>query len=62
MFFGKIEKNEFFEKNISVYERSQNGVEINICECEPMKNKFAINDFQENILDIFLSIGEGRVY
>ena len=47
---------------MSVYERSQDGVEIYIYELELMKNKFAIKDFQENPKDVFLNIGEGRVY
>ena len=34
VFKEKIEKGELFEKNISLYERSQNGYEVYVWECE----------------------------
>ena len=63
VFKEKIEKGELFENDIFLYERSQNGDEIYIWECEPMKKeKFVKYDCREKPIDIFFGIGEGRVY
>ena len=63
LFKKKIEKGKLSEKDISLYERSQNGDEIYIWECKPMKKeKFFKNVCKEKPIDIFFGIGEGRVY
>ena len=56
MFFKeKIEKGEFFENDISLYERSQNGSEIYFWEFETIKkDKFGKYIFKEKLIDIFL--------
>ena len=62
-FKEKIENRELFEKDISLYERSQNGSEIYIWECEPIKKEnFGEYIYEDKIIDIFFGIGEGRVY
>ena len=63
VFKEKIEKGELFEKDISLYERSQNGDEIYTWECKPVKKeKFDKPVCREKSIDIFFGIGEGRVY
>jgi len=62
-FKEKIENRELFEKDISLYERSQNGSEIYIWECKPIKKEnFDEYIYEDKIIDIFFGIGEGRVY
>ena len=61
-FKEKIEKGELLEKDMSFYERSQNGDEIYIWECTPMKNRFDKYIYGDKPIDIFFGIGEGRVY
>ncbi len=62
-FKEKIAKGELFEKDISLYERSQNGSEVYVWECEPKKkDKFGEYICEEKPIDIFFGIGEGRVY
>ena len=63
LFRHKIQIGQLSEKDISLYERSQNGDEVYIWECEPIKkNKTVYNSFKRNPIDIFFGIGEGRVY
>ena len=63
IFKEKIVKGEFFENDIFLYERSQNGSEVYIWDCKPMKkNKFDEYISKEKPIDIFFGIGEGRVY
>ena len=63
MFKEKFEKGELLEKDISLYERSQNGDEVYIWECRPKKeNKFSACVYGKNLIDIFFGIGEGRVF
>ena len=63
LFKKKIEKGELFEHDISLYERSHNGSEIYVWECEPTKkNIFVQYANKENLIDFFFGIGEGRVY
>ena len=63
IFKEKIAKGEFLENDISIYERSQNGSEVYVWECEPMKkDKFSEYICKEKPIDIFFGIGEGRVY
>ena len=64
LFKKKIEKGELFEKDISLYERSQNGDEIYVWECKPLNKDQFLNRYvwTENPVDIFFGIGEGRVY
>ena len=55
-FKEKIEKGELLEKDISLYERSQNGSEIYIWECEAMKKeKFGEYINEDKTTDIFLA-------
>ena len=62
-FKEKIAKNELLESDISLYERSQNGSEVYVWECEPMKkDEFSEYISEEKPIDIFFGIGEGRVY
>ena len=62
-FKEKFENRELFEKDISLYERSQNGSEIYIWECEPIKKEnFGEYIYEDKIIDIFFGIGEGIVY
>ena len=63
IFKEKIVKGEFLENDIFLYERSQNGSEVYVWECEPMK-KDEIGEYicEEKPIDIFFGIGEGRVY
>ena len=63
IFKEKIVKGEFLENDIFLYERSQNGSEVYVWECEPMK-KDESNEYisEEKPIDIFFGIGEGRVY
>ena len=63
IFKEKIAKGEFLENDIFLYERSQNGSEVYVWECEPMKkDKFGEYICEEKPIDIFFGIGEGRVY
>lgn len=63
IFKEKIVKGELFEKDISLYERSQNGSEVYVWECKPMKKDiFGEYICEEKPIDIFFGIGEGRVY
>ena len=63
IFKEKIEKGELFEKDISLYERSQNGDEVYVWECEPTeKDKFDKCVGREKPINIFFGMGEGRVY
>ena len=62
-FKEKIEKGELFEKDVSLFELSQNGGDIYIWECEPLKNeKFDKYIYGDKPINIFFGIGEGRVY
>ena len=63
IFKEKIDKGEFLESDICLYERSQNGSEVYVWECEPIK-KDIFGDYicEEKPIDIFFGIGEGRVY
>ena len=63
IFKEKISKGEFLENDIFLYERSQNGSEVYVWECEPMKkDEFGEYISEEKPIDIFFGIGEGRVY
>ena len=63
VFKKKIENGKLFEKDISLYERSQNGDEIYVWECKIIKqDKFVNYVFEKNPIDFFFGIGEGRVY
>ena len=63
IFKEKIVKGELFENDISLYEKSQNGSEVYVWECEPMKkDEFSEYISEEKPIDIFFGIGEGRVY
>ena len=63
IFKQKIAKGEFLEDDIILYERSQNGSEIYVWECESLKkDKFADYIYEEKPIDIFFGIGEGKVY
>ncbi len=62
-FKEKIVKGEFLENDIFLYERSQNGSEVYVWECKPMKKDvFGEYICEEKPIDIFFGIGEGRVY
>ena len=62
-FKEKIVKGEFLENDIFLYERSQNGSEVYVWECKPMKKDvFGKYICEEKPIDIFFGIGEGRVY
>ena len=63
IFKEKIVKGEFLENDIFLYERSQNGSEVYVWECKPMK-KVVFGEYicEEKPIDIFFGIGEGRVY
>ena len=55
-----FEKGEFLENDISLYERSQNGSEVYVWECKPIKkNAFGEYICEEKPIDIFFGIGEG---
>ena len=63
IFKEKIVKGEFLENDIFLYERSQNGSEVYVWECEPMKkDEFSEYISDEKPINIFFGIGEGRVY
>ena len=63
IFKEKIIKGELFENDISLYERSQNGSDIYVWECNTTKkNKFSEYFCKEKPINIFFGIGEGRVY
>ena len=63
IFKEKIVNGELLENDISLYERSQNGSEVYVWECEPMKKDiFGEYIYEEKKIDIFFGIGEGRVY
>ena len=63
VFKEKIAKGEFLENDIFLYERSQNGSEVYVWECEPMKkDKLTNYIYEEKPIDIFFGIGEGKVY
>ncbi len=54
---------ELFALTIFLYERSQNGSEVYVWECKPMKKDvFGEYICEEKPIDIFFGIGEGRVY
>ena len=63
IFKEKITKGEFLENDIYMYERSQNGSEVYVWECNPTK-KYKLGEYiyEEKPIDIFFGIGEGRVY
>ena len=63
IFKEKIIKGEFLENDIFFYERSQNGSEVYVWECEPIKkDEFSEYISDEKPINIFFGIGEGRVY
>ena len=63
IFKEKIEKGELLENEIFLYERSQNGSEVYVWECEPIKkDEFGEYICEEKLIDFFFGIGEGRVY
>ena len=63
IFKEKIVNGEFLENDIFLYERSQNGSEVYVWECEPIKkDEFGEYICEEKPIDIFFGIGEGRVY
>ena len=63
VFRRNFEKGGLFEKDVFLYERSRNGDEIYIWECEPIKKeKFGKYICKDKPIDIFFGIGEGRVY
>ena len=62
-FKENIAKGQFLEDDIIPYERSQNGSEIYVWECKPLKkDKFADYIYSEKPIDIFFGIGGGKVY
>ena len=62
-FKKEIEKGQLSEKDIFLYERSQNRDEVYNWECIPIKkNKITDYGYEKNPIDIFFGIGEGRVY
>ena len=62
-FKDKIAKGEYLENNIFLYEKSKNGSEVYVWECEPInKNEFGKFICEEKPIDIFFGIGVGRVY
>ena len=63
LFKENIAKGKFLENDIFLYERSQNGSEVYVWECEPIKkDKFVEYICEEKPIDFFFGIGEGRVY
>ena len=63
IFKEKIEKGLLFEKDIYLYEKSQNGDEIYVWECESInKERFDKYVIVEKPIDIYFGIGQGRVY
>ena len=63
IFKEKIVKGEFLENDIFLYERSQNGDDVYIWECKPMKKDvFGEQICEEKPINIFFGIGVGRVY
>ena len=63
LFKEKISSGEFLENDIFHYERSQNGSEVYVWECEPIKkDEFGEYIYEKKPIDIFFGIGEGRVY
>ena len=63
LFKKRVEKGQLSEKDIFLYERSQNGDEVYIWECIPIKkNKITYFASEKKPIDIFFGIGEGRVY
>ena len=62
IFKEKILKGEIFDNKISLYEKSQNGIEVYVWECTNEKNKFGEYMCEEKPIDIFFGIDEGRVY
>ena len=55
LFKKKIEKGQLSEKDIFLYERSQNGDEVYVWECEPTeKDKFDKCVGREKPIDFFL--------
>ena len=56
IFKEKIVNGELLENDISLYERSQNGSEVYVWECEPMKKDiFGEYIYEEKKIDIFLA-------
>ncbi len=62
IFKQKIEKGKLLEKDLSIYERSQNGNEVYVWQCKPMKKGKFSKNIRQNPIDIFFGIGEGRVF
>ena len=63
LFKMKIENGQLSEKDMFLYERSQNGDEVFMWECIPIKkNKLTNYVSKKNPIDIYIGIGEGRVY
>ena len=63
LFKKKIENGQLSEKDMFLYERSQNGDEVFMWECIPIKkNKLTNYVSKKNPIDIYIGIGEGRVY
>ena len=57
VFKKKIEKGEFFEKDILLYERSQNGDEVYVWGCKAKKNDiFVKNVYRKFQLIFFLGL------
>ena len=62
LFKKRIEKGQLSEKDIFLYERSQNGDEIYNWECELLTKKIGKYIYRDKPIDIFFGRGEGRVY
>ena len=63
LFKREIEKGQLSEKDIFLCERSQNGDEVYNWECTPIKkNKITNYVYENNPIDFFFGIGEGKVY
>ena len=62
VFKEKIEKGELIEKDIFLFERSQNGNEVYIWECKSMKKIKFDKYVHKKPIDVFVGIGKGRVY
>ena len=62
LFRKKIEQGQLLEKDIFLYERSQNLDEVDTWRCIAIKKDKIINYNFEKIQLIFFGVGEGRVY
>ena len=62
LFKKKIKKGQLSEKDIFLYERSQNGNGVCIWECKPTKKHEITNYNSEKRQLIFFGIVEGRDY